>query len=64
MQTVLQLANDYFTANPTAEGVSAYLYENHFRDQDNNYSHSLFGLALLMQWEINMPPMLVMPGNC
>lgn len=38
--TVLQLANDYFAANPTAEGVSAYLYENHFRDQDNNYSHS------------------------
>ena len=38
--TVYQLLEDYFKANPTSDNISAYLYENHFRDSGNNYSHS------------------------
>jgi len=44
---VLQLANDYFEEHPTADGVSAYLYENHFRDKNNDYSHSFIWAGTL-----------------
>ena len=38
---VYKLLDDYFTAKPTSDDVNAYLYENHFKDNGNNYSHSL-----------------------
>ena len=38
---VYKLLDDYFTAKPTSDDVNAYLYENHFKDHGNNYSHSL-----------------------
>lgn len=38
--TVYKLMNDYFTANP-AEGVTVSLWENHFNDADNNFTHSI-----------------------
>ena len=37
---VYKLVDDYFKANPTSDNVNAYLYENHFKDSGNNYSHS------------------------
>ena len=37
---VYKLVDDYFKANPTSDDVNAYLYENHFKDSGNNYSHS------------------------
>ena len=40
VKAVYNLFDDYFKSNPTSEDVNAYLYENHFRDNDNNYTHS------------------------
>ena len=37
---VYKLVDDYFKAKPTSDDVNAYLYENHFKDHGNNYSHS------------------------
>ena len=42
VETVAKIVNDYFAMPGTkAEGVTAYLYENHFKDKDFNFSHSL-----------------------
>lgn len=38
-KTIIDLFDAYFEANPTEEGMSAYLWENHFRDKDNNFTH-------------------------
>jgi len=38
--TFYKLTNDYFTANKT-EGVTVTLYENHFNDPGNNFTHSI-----------------------
>ena len=40
VEAVYNLFDDYFKSNPTSEDVDAYLYENHFRDYGNNYTHS------------------------
>tara|TARA_B110001452_G_scaffold122465_1_gene101587 strand:- start:240 stop:980 length:741 start_codon:yes stop_codon:yes gene_type:complete len=40
IEAVYNLFDDYFKSNPTSEDVDAYLYENHFRDYGNNYTHS------------------------
>jgi hypothetical protein len=37
---IVQLMSDYFTAHKR-EGVTVSLWENHFNDKDNNYSHSV-----------------------
>lgn len=37
---VYKLLDDYFSANKT-EGVSVTLYENHFNDPGNNFTHSI-----------------------
>ena len=37
---VKQLMDNYFKAKPTSEEINAYLYENHFKDNGNNYTHS------------------------
>ena len=39
VSTVYQLVNDYYSKNKS-EGVSVYLYENHFNDSENNFTHS------------------------
>lgn len=38
VETFYKLTNDYFTANKT-EGVTVTLYENHFNDPGNNFTH-------------------------
>lgn len=38
--TIYQLVNDYYSANKV-EGVSVFLYENHFNDSGNNFTHSI-----------------------
>jgi len=38
--TVFQLFDDYFSENKAA-GVTVSLYENHFKDKDNNFTHSV-----------------------
>lgn len=38
-KAVVDLFDAHFAANPTPDGVSAYLWENHFRSSENNYSH-------------------------
>ena len=40
VEAVYNLFDDYFKSNPTSEDVDAYLYENHFKDYGNNYTHS------------------------
>jgi len=40
VETFYRLTNDYFTANKT-EGVTVTLYENHFKDPGNNFTHSI-----------------------
>ena len=35
-----KLMDDYFTTNKT-QGVTVDLYENHFNDKDNNFTHSI-----------------------
>lgn len=40
VSTVFNLFDDYFSANKT-EGVSVSLYENHFNDSSNNFSHAV-----------------------
>jgi hypothetical protein len=40
VEAVYNLFDDYFKSNPTSEDIDAYLYENHFRDYGNNYTHS------------------------
>jgi hypothetical protein len=40
VSTVFTLFDDYFSENKT-EGVTVSLYENHFNDSGNNYSHSV-----------------------
>jgi len=37
---VYKLMNDYFTANQP-QGVTVTLYENHFNDHENNFTHSV-----------------------
>ena len=44
---VYKLVDDYFNANPTSGDVNAYLYENHFKDSGNNYSHSFIWAGTL-----------------
>ena len=34
---VYKLVDDYFKSNPTSENINAYLYENHFKDNANEY---------------------------
>lgn len=38
--TIYKLMDDYFTANPP-EGVTVSLWENHFNDPGNNFTHSI-----------------------
>lgn len=38
--TVYNLMNDYYTANPQ-EGVTVSLWENHFNDHSNNFTHAI-----------------------
>ncbi|OZV69109.1 hypothetical protein [Winogradskyella aurantia] len=40
VSTVATLFNDYFSANKP-DGVTVSLYENHFNDSGNNFSHSV-----------------------
>ena len=40
VSTVYQIVNDYYSENKS-EGVSVSLYENHFNDSRNNFTHSL-----------------------
>lgn len=40
VSTVFKLFDDYFSENKT-EGVSVSLYENHFNDSDNNFTHAV-----------------------
>ncbi len=40
VSTVYKLVNDYYSENKT-EGVSVALYENHFSDSGNNFTHSI-----------------------
>jgi len=37
---IYKLMDDYFTANQP-EGVTVTLYENHFNDHENNFTHSI-----------------------
>lgn len=42
IETVANLTDDYFSQDDSKkEGVSVYLFENHFSDSSNNASHSL-----------------------
>ena len=47
VDAVYKLVDDYFSSNPTTDDVNAYLYENHFRDSGNNYSHSFIWAGTL-----------------
>lgn len=48
VETVAKIANDYFTMpRIKAEGVTVYLYENHFNDKDFNFTHSIVFLGTL-----------------
>ncbi len=40
VSTVYKLVDDYYSKNKP-EGVTVYLYENHFNDSGNNHSHSI-----------------------
>jgi len=40
VSTIYNLMDDYFSQNKT-EGITVTLYENHFSDSDNNFSHSV-----------------------
>ena len=40
VSTVYKLVDDYYSKNKT-EGVSVYLFENHFNDSGNNFTHSI-----------------------
>jgi hypothetical protein len=40
VSTVYKLVDDYYSANKP-EGVTVSLYENHFNDSGNNYTHSI-----------------------
>ncbi len=40
VSTVYKLVDEYYSKNKT-EGVSVYLFENHFNDSGNNFSHSI-----------------------
>ncbi|HMB64139.1 MAG TPA: hypothetical protein VKN36_13750 [Eudoraea sp.] len=40
VETVYNLMNDYFSAN-TPQGVTVSLWENHFNDHGNNFTHSV-----------------------
>ena len=42
VETVANLTDDYFSGDDSkSEGVSVYLFDNHFSDSSNNASHSL-----------------------
>ena len=45
-QTVYQLTNDYYTKHKPA-GVTVALWENHFNDSGNNFTHSIVFLGSL-----------------
>ena len=40
VSTVYKLVDEYYSKNKT-EGVRVYLFENHFNDSGNNFSHSI-----------------------
>jgi hypothetical protein len=40
VSTIYKLFDDYFSENKAA-GITVSLYENHFNDSDNNYTHSV-----------------------
>ena len=41
-EIVIKLANDYFSSpNSKADGVTVYLFENHFKDKILNSSHQI-----------------------
>jgi hypothetical protein len=41
-EIVAKLANDYFSSpNSKSDGVSVFLFENHFNDSENNSSHTI-----------------------
>ncbi|HKK12538.1 MAG TPA: hypothetical protein VJ945_06880 [Flavobacteriaceae bacterium] len=40
VETIYKLTNDYYTAHKP-EGVTVSLYENHFNDSGNNFTHSI-----------------------
>src|SRR5210317_747264 len=40
VETIYNLTNDYYTAHKS-EGVTVSLYENHFNDSGNNFTHSI-----------------------
>jgi len=40
VETIYRLVNDYYTAHKP-QGVTVYLYENHFNDSGNNFTHSI-----------------------
>lgn len=39
-ETIYRMVNDYYSANKV-EGVTVSLYENHFNDSGNNFTHSI-----------------------
>ena len=48
VETVAKIVNDYFTMPGTkADGTKVYLYENHFKDKDFNFTHSIVFLGTL-----------------
>ena len=62
--TVLQLANDYFALTQQQKGFLLICMKIISETKTTTIVILLFGLVLLMQWEISTPLMLVMPGNC
>jgi len=40
IETIHRLVNDYYTAHKP-DGITVYLYENHFNDSGNNFTHSI-----------------------
>ena len=55
-EIVAKLTNDYFSSpNSKSDGVSVFLFENHFNDSENNSSTQLPLQETWMLWEINIP---------
>ena len=47
VEAVYKIFDDYFKSNPTSEDIDTYLYENHFKDSGNNYTHSFIWVGTL-----------------
>ena len=48
VETVAKIANDFFSKpGSKVDGIKVYLYENHFKDKDFNFTHSIIFVGTL-----------------